>query len=249
MASFGIEGIKHFANLRASGTVSKIEDITYVYDICGGLDRELRSAGHRRKFYWGDTACWEIDMRDVARGGIDNDWADDVSLFFILTHGNHTRGHAVLSYDIMRDRWFGSSQDWRFGDNWNLEWLLVYGCHTIDRNNPISFWDIFQRLHEFCGAWGSMWDANTTDECGEDVGENLTDGRLVMDAWLDGVSDWWVDNHPMVLAIEEQSTYNGGNFHWLRTTLFRDQFWGHGNTTSDIFPADKYWISWIWAEG
>ena len=63
------------------------------------------------------------------------------------------------------------------------------------------------------------------------------------------MSDWWVDNHPMVIACEQQSTYNGGNFLWPLTTLNRDHLWGEGTTVSDIFPADKYWLSWRWAEG
>ena len=46
MASFGIEGIRYFANSRASGAVTKAEDLTYVFNVCNGLDDELRAAGH-----------------------------------------------------------------------------------------------------------------------------------------------------------------------------------------------------------
>jgi hypothetical protein len=249
MASFGIEGIRHFSHLRSSGTVSKAEDLTYVFNICNGLDRELRNAGHVRRFYWAETDCWEIDMQDISLSGIDDDMADDVDLFFILTHGTHTDGNARLAYDIQRDDWIGSSADWRFGDNWNLEWLLIYGCQTIDRGNPASFSNIFQRLHMFCGAWGDMWDSITTDEVGEDVGDNLTDGKTVAASWVDGVSDWWLDNHPIVLAMERESTWNGGNFDWPNTTMNRDHLSGHGTTVSDIYPEDKYWMSYWWAEG
>lgn len=249
MASFGIEGIRHFSNLRASGTVSKADDLRYVFNVCNGLDSELRAAGHTRRFYWGETDCWEIDMRAVAEGGIDSDWADDVDLFFIFTHGNHSDGHAMLAYDVERDRWIGTSEDWRFGDDWNLEWLLIYGCHTVERADPITLWPVFQRLHVLCGAWGDMWDGPTTDEVGEDVGDNLTDGKTVEDSWLDGVSDWWFDNHPIALAMEVQATWNGGSFDWPNTTLMRDHLWGHGTTVADIYPADRYWMSWWWAEG
>jgi hypothetical protein len=249
MATFGIEGIRHFSHLRASGTVTKADDLTYVFNICNGLDRQLRDAGHTRSFYWAETDVWEIDMKDVSGGGIDNEMADDVDLFFINTHGTHDGGHALLGYDVAHDNWIGSSADWRFGDNWNLEWLLIYGCHTIDRNHPLEFWDIFQRLHEFCGSYDDMWDGITTDEVGEDVGDNLTDGKTVAESWVDGVSDWWVDNHPMVLAMERESTWNGGSFDWPNTTMDRDHLWGHGTTVSDIFPADKFWMSWWWSEG
>jgi hypothetical protein len=38
MANFGIEGIRYFGNLRNSGT-GKADDLTYVFNICNGLDR------------------------------------------------------------------------------------------------------------------------------------------------------------------------------------------------------------------
>jgi hypothetical protein len=249
MATFGIEGIRHFSHLRASGVVSKADDLTYTFNICNGFDRELRDAGHTRRFYWAETDCWEIDLRAQSRGGIDDDWADNVDLFFINTHGGFWDGRGHIAYDTQVNRWLGDQDDWLLGDDWNLEWLLIYGCHTVDRNDPLHLWDIFQRMHQFCGSWGDMWDGITTDEVGEDVGDNLTDGRNVSKSWISGVSDWWVDNHPIVVSAERQSTWNGGNFDWPNTTQDRDHFWGHGTTVADIWPADKYWLSWRWAEG
>jgi hypothetical protein len=248
MASFGIEGIRYFSNLRASGLVKKAEDLTYVFNICNGLDEQLGDSGHTRRFYWANRDCWESDLHSSGLGGDDDQWADDVDLFFILTHGNNDSGNAILAYDVNINAWIGNSSNWRLGNS-NVEWLLIYGCKTIDKDNPLSFWNVFQRLHEMCAAYDNMWDGITTDEVGEDVGDNLTDGDAVVDAWIDGVSDWWVDNHPMVLAMERQSTWNGGSFNWPLTTLNRDHFHGHGTTVSDIFPADKYWMSWRWAEG
>lgn len=66
---------------------------------------------------------------------------------------------------------------------------------------------------------------------------------------IDGVSDWWADNHPIVISAERASTWNGGAPNWSQTTLNRDHFWGHGATVSDISTADKFWLSWRWAEG
>jgi len=248
MATFGIEGIRYFSNLRATGLVSKAEDLTYVFNICNGLDRELRDRGHTRRFYWANRDCWENDLHSSSMGGADDDWADDVDLFFILTHGNNQDGNTILAYDININEWIGNSSNWRLGND-NIEWLLVYGCKTIDLSNPLSFWNIFQRLHQYCGAYDNMWDGTTTDEVGEDVGDNLTDGDTVASAWIDGVSDWWVDNHPIVVSAENQASWNGGNFIWSLTTLNRDHLWGHGTTVSDIFPANKVWLSWRWAEG
>jgi hypothetical protein len=38
MATFGIEGIRNFSPLRASGAVTKADDLTYTFNICNGLD-------------------------------------------------------------------------------------------------------------------------------------------------------------------------------------------------------------------
>jgi hypothetical protein len=35
-----------------------------------------------------------------------------------------------------------------------------------------------------------MWDGIATDECGEDVSDNLIHGDAVSHAWHDGVSEW-----------------------------------------------------------
>lgn len=249
MARFGIEGVRHFSALRASG-VAKADDLTYVFNVCNGLDESLRSAGHQRAFYWAERDCWEVDLRATTEGGIDDDWSDDVDLFFIFTHGGYWDGQAHLAYDVAHDGFIGDSSRWRLGND-NLEWLLIYGCHTVDLadSHPLDHWNVFQRLHEYCGAWDNMWDGTTTDECGEDVGDNLTDGDRVSDAWIDGVSDWWVDNHPIVIAAERQSTWNGGHFVWSQTTMDRDHLWGHGTTVADIPAADKAWLSWRWSEG
>jgi uncharacterized protein DUF6345 len=92
------------------------------------------------------------------------------------------------------------------GEDWNCEWVMAYSCDTVDLNNVGGIWNIFAGLHMYCGAWGLMWDGPTTDECGEDVGDNLTGGDTVAHAWIDGVSDWWVDNHPITVCVGNSAT-------------------------------------------
>jgi len=248
MATFGVEGIRYFSHFRATGLASGAEDLTYVFNISNGFDEQLRDAGHTRKFYWANRDVWENDLHSGGLGGDDDSWSDDVDAFFIITHGTHDSGQALLAYDIKINEWIGSSATWRLG-NVQCEWLFVFGCHTVDLGNPLSFWDLFQRLHQFCGAYGDMYDSITTDECGEDIADDMTDGDTVASSWIDGCSDWWVDNHPIVVSAESRSTWNNGNFDWPRTTLNLDHFWGHGTTVGDLFPADKFWLSWTWSEG
>lgn len=66
---------------------------------------------------------------------------------------------------------------------------MAYSCSTAFLPTTSGLWNIAAGLHLHCRAWGTMWDGGTTDECGEDVGDDLTDGDTVADAWIDGVSD------------------------------------------------------------
>lgn len=249
MARIGIEGIRYFGNARAAG-VSTAADFTYTFNMCNGLRDELEAADHTVVFYWGNTDCWETDIRDTDQGGDDVNWVDDVDLFWIMTHGNHEPdGQARLLYNTPHANWRTYSGEWQLGEDWNAEWIMAYSCHTVDLDNVPGIWNIFAGLHIYCGAWGDMWDGVTTDECGEDVGDNLTDGETVSESWIDGVSDWWVDNHPITVCVGDAATWNGGDIDWGRSHLNRDHLWGHGEVLSDLPPNEQGCLLWRWAEG
>ena len=179
MATFGIEAIRDVANARAAG-ITTAGNLTYTFNRSNGFDSELRTAGHTRRFYFGDRDCWENDIRDTDQGGDDRNWVDNVDIFWIEAHGNRTSdGQARMLYDIDRNNWRTFSGTWQLGENWNAEWIMAYSCKTVDRNNVTGLWNIFAGLHIYCGAWDNMYDGITTDECGEDVADNLTDGDPV----------------------------------------------------------------------
>ena len=183
MATYGVEAIRHFGNARANG-VSTAEDLTYTFNRSNGFNSNLASAGHGQAFYWADQNCWENDIQDTDSGGDDRNWVDNVDIFWIETHGNHTSdGQARLLYDIPRDAWRAFSGSWQLGENWNAEWVLAYSCETAALATVTVLWNIFAGLHLYCGAYELMYDGITTDECGEDVADNLTDGDTVASAW------------------------------------------------------------------
>jgi len=249
MARFGVEAIRYFNHARAAG-VSTAGDLTYTFNRSNGFDKALRSSGHARAFYWSNTDAWETDIRDVDRGGSDRQWVDDVDLFWIETHGgSEADGRARLLYDIARSEWRTYSDRWQLGEDFNSEWVMAYSCDTVNLDAVTGLWNIFARLHIYCGAWGSMYDGVTTDECGEDVGDNLTDGDTVSSAWHDGVSDWWVDNHPVTVCVGDAATWNGGNIRWDLCALNRDHLWGHGSVGPDLAPAQQACLLWQWTEG
>ncbi len=248
MARFGIDAIRNCGNARAAGETTS-SDLTYTFNRSNGFDSKLRGAGHTRAFYWANTDCWETDIRDNDRGGDDVSWVDDVDLFWIEAHGNNSGGQALMLFDTPQTSWFTYSGDWQLGENWNGEWVMAFSCKTVDRGNVAGLWNIFARLHIYCGAWDNMYDGITTDECGEDVAHNLVHGDTVSHAWHDGVSDWWVDNHPITVCVGDAETWNGGNIRWDRSHLNRDHLWGHGNVEADLAPAQQACILWRWSEG
>jgi len=249
MASFGIEAVRTVANARAAG-VTTAGDLTYTFNRANGFDSELRAAGHTRNFYWSETDCWEDDIRDANQGGDDQDWADDVDLLWIEGHGSRDGSDNLrILFDSQQSNWRTISNTWELGENWNAEWIMAFSCKTVNLDNVSALWNIFARLHMYCGAWENMYDGITTDECGEDVADNLTDGDTVTDSWIDGVSDWWVDNHPIAVCVGDSATWNGGNIDWSRSHINGDHLWGHGSVKSDISPANQACILWRWAEG
>jgi hypothetical protein len=250
-ARFGIEGIRYFDNVNASGIfgAKKAVDLPYAFNICGGLDEKLRKAGHKRIFYWGGDDCWEIEMRSHLKDGIDEQCADNVDLFFIHTHCRNDNGKPQLLYNVEHDKWISGSEDWHFGDK-NLEWLMIFGCNSIDLNKVGQLWNIFRRLHMFCGNYDLTYEGWTVDEIGDDLGEDLTDGDSVCRAWIDAVADWWLDEHPAIIAAERRDVCKeDGSIDWPNTTMNQDHLLGHGTTVQDISPKDICALTLIYSVG
>jgi hypothetical protein len=249
MATIGVEYIERFANARANAGVSGAQDLTCPYYIAEWFAPTLADGGHQIKFLRSEHAVTERHMRDVSQGGDDAQHADSVDLYLIITHGHYENREVQLLYDIKVDDWIGGSKKWRFGDTCNLEWLMIYGCHSIDGADLLAHLHIFQGLHLFCGAYGDMFDSWTVDEAGQDTADNLLCGKPVSESWTDGVSDWWVSNHAMVISVETQETYRNGDPDWANTVIQDDHLWGEGVTKPDVPPNKQYWMTAVWNDG
>jgi hypothetical protein len=247
-AVVGVEYIQHFANARAADETAG-EDLECPYYIANWFGPRMAQAGHTLRFLRSEHDVKELHLRDESMAGDDVNNADSVDLYLIITHGSYNLKRAELLFDSPEERWKSSSTDWRFGDNCNMEWLMIYGCHTVDKNEFDRHQSVFQRLHLMCGAYGSMHDAWSVDEVGADTADNLNSGMLVSDSWGDGVSDWYVANHPIVVSVERYETYNGGHILWPDTVIGCDHVWGKGYTFSDIRPEEQYWMAAHWWDG
>ena len=238
MVTFGIELIQNFSKARKNGI--KLADLSGTITICDKFDKVLRKARHIRDFYYFDDTCEEKDLRATEFNGIDNSVADNVDLFFISTHGSHDDEYMELYFDNKNLEWIASSRYWKLGDK-RLKWLMINACSTIEKKNYVKCWNIFNNLHEICGAYGPMYTSPTTVEMGEDVAENLIDGKTVADAWLEGVSDWAHNNRPIVVAADDgEGTLN---------TLERDHLPGHGYSIPDNLMKRANILTAKWVEG
>ena len=249
-AVVGIEYLDRFADVRAAGKIdSGGQDLSCPYYIAEWFGPALAEGGHTVKFLRNNHSVAERHMRDVAEGGDDAQHADSVDLYFTITHGFYDNREVQLLYDNQVDDFFGHSKKWHFGDSCNLEWLMIYGCHSIDSNDLPAHVGVFRRLHLFCGAYGDMFDSWTVDEAGSDLANNLLNGKTVADSWGDGVSDWWVSNHPMVISVERVDTWGGGDPHWPDTVIGCDHLWGEGAVLSDVKPSEQFWMAAKWWDG
>ena len=240
----GAEGVRYFGNHNAQSTCGGLNELCHTFDICDGFYSTL--AGSSGSFHYHRTSCWERDLRDVGQGGLDSSYADKADIFLLVTHGNNNGSAITLAYDCANGGWHSDSTKWKLGDQ-NLEWLALYACRTIPFSSLANTCSrFFYGLHMVLGSHDSLYDSCTTDECGEDFAQNLLDGDLISDAWLDGIDDWWCDQNAAVAAAERYETYRGGNYDWPNTTMHRDHYWGHGYTCADIPHNQVYWFSYRW---
>lgn len=72
-----------------------------------------------------------------------------------------------------------------------------------------------------------------------ELANNLTDGDTVAESWIDSVSDWWVDNHPVVVGPGTAAAWNGGNIRWDLSPHNIDHLWGHGSVSADLSPGSR----------
>lgn len=254
MATFGIEVITNFDKYRKFSK-SSTHDLPYAHNEANSLYKKLRQAGHIGLFYFTDNDCWERDLRSKTIGirgegltvqGIDDKMADNVNLFYIFTHGTNDGKFTHLTYNSVKESHDGISIYWRLGDG-KLKWLIMASCSTINPKNLLSWLHIFENLHEICGAYKIFFGF---EDMGEKLGQKLIDGHTVTDAWLDSTQSlfWRLYNPSIVVAAENQKSWNDGKPLWALTTINNDHLLGHGTTMPDISNKDIRWLSYIWVE-
>jgi hypothetical protein len=196
-----------------------------------GFSSRFTSAGLAPSFSWGDWNAWETDFKDVGYGGQDSSMADNVDLMF---YGGHADGTGFQFCTQQSDTWqgFGDSQ---WGEDWNLEWLVVAACGPLqdDGGAWVNRWyQAFGGLHMIL-AYATVSRDNTIE------GARFSDYILrsspltMLDAWV-------------ATAQEAQSTgvtwatLGPANASWVAVN-YDDYYWGMGPTGADEYAPPAFW--------
>ena len=90
----------------------------------------------------------------------------------------------------------------RYGDNWNLEYLCIDACNSLElTRNVIAVWqNTFQRLHQIFAFTDLVSDSWWTGGRGYDFGRRAGNNEVLSNAWLDECYSSWLDDNPVAMA-------------------------------------------------
>lgn len=162
------------------------------------------SRGHSGTFLWGDGNAFERDFRDVSLGGDDVNWVDNVDFAHFSSHGSTNASNVFRGF-------FGSQHDscsWRstqarYGDNWNLEYLCIDACNSLELSRDVvAAWsNTFQGLHQIFAFTDLVSDSWWTAGRGYNFGRRVGNNEKLSEAWLDECYSFWADDDPVAMAV------------------------------------------------
>lgn len=197
MASVGVEWINNFPAPCTQNTLSYCDDTSV------GFLNGMVSRGHTATFNWGNQNAFETDFRDTSLGGDDGNWVDAVDFAHFSSHGGTDSSNIFKGY-------FGgknASCTWRsdkarFGNNFNLEYLIIDACNSLELTRDIiAVWhDTFQRLHMIFAFTDLVSDSWWTGGRGYNFGRRAGNNEKLTNAWLDECYSFWADDNPVTMA-------------------------------------------------
>ena len=90
----------------------------------------------------------------------------------------------------------------RLGDNWNLEYLCIDACNSLELSrNVIADWqNTFQGLHQIFAFTDVVSDSWWTGGRGYGFGRRAGNNEVLSNAWLDECYSFWCDDNPVAMA-------------------------------------------------
>ena len=235
MVDLGIESINNFP------PPCDQNELSYCDETSIGFLNGMVARGHTARFNWGDGNAFERDFRDQSFGGDDVNWVDDVDFAHFSSHGGTSTTNVFRGY-------FGGHVDsctWRsdqarYGDSWNLEWLAIDACNSLELSRDIiAVWqNTFQRLHMIFAFTGLVSDSWWTGGRGYNFGLRAGNNEILSNAWLDECYSFWINDNPIVMAAGRSQADANFRRDNERISSFFD----------DIPNNQIAWFSWKWRD-
>jgi hypothetical protein len=195
-------------------------------DTAVGFYNVLTANGYTGRFNWGNQSAWACDFMDqgVVSCGNDNLWVDMVDICYHADHGNV----GIFGFGVEQDRCIVSAGDCRWGDDYDLEWIVLDDCSCLRQGEYGVWWPTFQKLHMILS-----FDTNAHDDGsrGGLFANKLVAGWSVKQAW------WYACEQ-----TEGPSTYaaiagasNGD------TSIYNEHIWKFGYVAPDPVPLAWWW--------
>jgi hypothetical protein len=195
-------------------------------DVAVGFYDEMRANGYTGRFNFGNSLAWANDFMDddVVASGNDHSWVDTVDFAYHADHGNV----GMFGFGVDNDRCIVSANQCRWGDNSDLEWIVLDDCSVLRHGQYGIWWQAFQKLHMIIS-----FDTNAHDDSdrGRIFAEKLADGWSIRQAW------WYAcdqtEGSSTFAAIAGAS--NGD------TSIYNEGVWNLGPVSADPVPLAWWW--------
>lgn len=126
-------------------------DLPYSDDEAYAFGNRLDDFGWDDSTPQGNAACTSSDWETSG----DTTNADSVDIALIITHGGQTIGGEILLYTGTKylQAPYIEAGDCEWGDT-DMEWAVIYACHSLDNNYYDAWDDAFDGLHGIVGFRG-----------------------------------------------------------------------------------------------
>lgn len=195
-------------------------------DVAIGFYDVLTSHGYTGRFQWGDGNAWANDFMDsgVEPSGDDHHWIDTVDFAYHADHGNV----GIFGFGRPVDRCIVAAEDCRWGDDDDLEWIVLDDCSCLRQGEYGVWWPTFQGLHMIVSFDTNAHDASSR---GRLFAEKLVDGWSVRQAWWYACEQTEGDGTFAAIA----GACNGD------TSIYDEHIWKFGHVAGDPVPLAWWW--------
>ena len=210
------------------------------YPVCGfnglngrdnvamGFYNTMTANGYTGRFAWGNSAAWGSDFADsdVVSWGEDHIWVDTVDICYHADHGNV----GMFGFGVAHPNCIIYAEDCRWGDDYDLEWIILDDCSCLRHGQYGVWWPVFQKLHMILS-----FDTNASDDGarGGYFADKLVQGWSLMQAWFYACDQTQGPSTYAAIA----GACNGD------TSIYHEKVWLFGYVAPDPIPLAWWW--WI----